>query len=73
MLAEVTAIDTVANEICRDIPDGYELRLCMERGAAWVTLHNEEGDLIGLPDTGDKTMAEQMPKRCRLRGTDGEA
>lgn len=60
MLAEVTAIDTVANEICRDIPDGYELRLCMERGAAWVTLHDEEGDLIGLPDVADKTLAEQL-------------
>ena len=60
MLAEVTAIDTVANEICRDIPDGYELRLCMERGAAWVTLHDEEGDLISLPDAADKTLAEQL-------------
>ena len=60
MLAELTAIDTVANEICRDIPDGYELRLCLERGAAWVTLHNEEGDLIGLPDAADKTLAEQL-------------
>lgn len=66
MLAEVTAIDTVANAICRDIPDGYELRLCMERGAAWVTLHNEDGDVIELPDAADKTLAEQLAEALQV-------
>ncbi len=55
-----TALLAAANEICRDIPTGYEIRLCMENGAAWVTLHNSDGDLIELPDAADKTLAEQL-------------
>jgi hypothetical protein len=50
----------VANRVCRDLPEGFELRVCMERGAAWVMLTNEYGDGIVLPDSADKSIDEQI-------------
>lgn len=50
----------LSNRVCQHLPDGWELRLCMEKGAAWVTLHNPEGDCIELPDAGDKSLEQQV-------------
>ena len=50
----------LANHVCRHLPDGWELRLCMEKGAAWVTLHNPDGDTIELPDAADKSLEQQV-------------
>ena len=32
----------------------------MERGAAWVMLHNQNGDFVELPDSTDKTLEQQV-------------
>lgn len=59
----------LANRVCQHLPDGWELRLCMEKGAAWVTLHNPEGDGIELPDAGDKSLEQQVNDAlCEARG-----
>lgn len=50
----------MANRVCQHLPDGWELRLCMERGAAWVTLHNPDGDCPELPDAADKSLEQQV-------------
>ena len=50
----------LANRVCQHLPDGWELRLCMEKGAAWVTLHNPDGGTIELPDAGDKSLEQQV-------------
>lgn len=51
---------TVVNEVCGELPLGWELRLCMERGAAWVELVNPEGDAVDLPDAADLSIEEQI-------------
>ena len=66
MLAEVNAIETVANHVCRLLPPGWELRLCMENGAAWVTLHNPDGDCIETPDSADKSLEQQVDDALRV-------
>ena len=57
----VEALDglRLANAVARDIPEGWELRLCIERGAAWVTLHRN-GERIELPDCADKSLEEEV-------------
>lgn len=51
---------TVVNEVCGELPLGWELRLGMERGAAWVELVNPEGDTVDLPDSADLSIEEQV-------------
>ena len=48
------------NKICKQIPPGYEIKLHMENGAAWVTLVNANDDDITLPDSADMTIIEQL-------------
>ena len=50
----------LANRVCQHLPKGWELRLCMESGAAWVSLIDEDGDEIELPDSADKSLAQQV-------------
>lgn len=56
----------MANRVCQHLPEGWELRLCMERGAAWVTLYNPEGDCIETPDAADKSMEQQVTDALRV-------
>ena len=60
------ALLDVANRMCQLIPEGWELRLCMERGAAWVDLRNEAGDCIELPDPGDAPLHQQMERAVAI-------
>lgn len=53
-------VGVVINEVCGQLPLGWELQLCMERGAAWVELVNPEGDRVELPDTADESIEEQI-------------
>lgn len=50
----------LANRVCQHLPDGWQLDLCMERGAAWVQLSNPAGDGVSLPDAGDKSLEQQV-------------
>lgn len=58
--ADQMPLQEVANVMARHLPDGWEVSLCMERGAAWVTLHNPEGDAVSLPDAADKSLTHQL-------------
>lgn len=58
--AERPTLLGVANQVCARLPDYWELRLCMERGAAWVTLHNENGDCLELQDPMDDSLVKQI-------------
>ncbi len=53
-------IQAVASRVCGQIPEGWEVQLCMERGAAWVTLRDTNGDFHPLPDSADKSIEEQI-------------
>lgn len=37
-------VQAIANKICRQIPSGYEIRLCMENGAGYVELYTPNND-----------------------------
>lgn len=45
---------------CKHLPDGHELLLRMENGAATVQLHDDNGERMTLPDAADKTLAEEL-------------
>jgi len=50
----------MANRVCGHLPDGWTLCLVMERGAAWVTLHDSNGCSEPLPDAAGKSLEEQI-------------
>jgi len=63
MLQEDRLIDTIdvtVEKICKHLPEGLEIQLCLESGAAWVTLIDEDGRYRPLPDQTDKTITEQL-------------
>jgi hypothetical protein len=53
-------LQDVANKICQHLPAGFELRLCMESGAAWVELSDDHGDDRTLPEIDDVCLAAQL-------------
>lgn len=61
----------VANAVCKHIPAGCEIRLCMENGAAFVTLTTKDGRYAELPDSADKSLEEQIKDAlvCAARAT----
>lgn len=69
-LAGIQAVETeragqlyvldMAGQACTHLPDGFELRLCMEQGAAWVELLNPDSDSVALPDAADKCLETQV-------------
>ena len=50
----------IVEQVCKDLPVGYVMSLQMENGAAWIELHNDMGFRIDLPDSADRTIAEQL-------------
>jgi hypothetical protein len=59
----------LANKVCQHLPEGWQLNLCMERGAAWVQLSNQDGDDVSLPDAADKSLEQQVNDAlCVARG-----
>ena len=44
----------------RDLPDGFVLRICVEKGAAWVDLEYPGCPFHYSPDGADATLAEQV-------------
>lgn len=53
-------LSDMANAVCKHLPEGWEISLAMENGAAWVTLETPAGDYALLPDQADKTLEEQI-------------
>ncbi|ABO60551.1 hypothetical protein Bcep1808_7681 (plasmid) [Burkholderia vietnamiensis G4] len=44
----------------RDLPDGYELRVCLERGAGWVEFYAPDGEAVDLADDTDDGMTGRI-------------
>jgi len=65
------SFDGVCNRVARDLPEGYELRVCLDRGAGWVVLCNPAGDVIELPDASDQSIEQQID--TALQSQQGEA
>jgi len=51
----------IAEKICKEIPEDYEIALCFENGSAWVELIGKwDIDPLELPDSADLTLEEQL-------------
>ena len=53
-------MENIINKICKHLKCGFEIKLCMEDGAAWVELYNINDEQVNLPDSTDKTIIEQL-------------
>jgi hypothetical protein len=53
-------LSDVANTVCKHIPEGCHIQLCMENGSAYVELFDQGGNPWKLPDSADKTLEEQI-------------
>lgn len=56
----------VANTVCQHLPQGYELRLCLEEGAATVELYHPSGARLPLPDPADQSLEDIINKAIDL-------
>lgn len=56
------AVNSLGNSVCKDLPEGWQVLLCMERGAGWVDLLNPNGDLM---DTGPMCVEESLMECVR--------
>lgn len=59
-MSELSKLDReclrIGQEIQRaagELPDGYEMQICVERDAGWVVLYNPDGDVIELHSRGE--------------------
>jgi hypothetical protein len=51
--------EQLVNKVCEHLPDGYELCLFMENGAAWLEMYNNYTP-IELGDPTDKSLVDQL-------------
>jgi hypothetical protein len=63
-----TAIEYAA----RDIPEGWEVRICIERGSGWVVLFNPAGDVVDF-DGDDLSVPNQVGQAVQYALGAGEA
>lgn len=49
----------LANKLCSELPEGYEIGISCERDAGWVALSNGNGDFIALC-TDDMSFEESV-------------
>jgi hypothetical protein len=52
-------IEGAINGICEHLPDGWVIKLCAEKGAAWVECWGPGGG-SQLPDSADKDLWEEL-------------
>ena len=63
------SLQDAANKICKHLPEGFEIRLCMENGAAWVEMRDDHVDVSGLVDMDNIFLATQLNNAlCVARG-----
>lgn len=53
-------IDEAMQKAAGVLPDGWQIYIGVEHGAAWIELHNPEGDGVNFDSSPDKTLAEQI-------------
>ena len=55
-------MNEIIDKICGRLPEGWEIQLCMENGAAWVKLfsQNGKGGEDMFIDGGGQTLEEQL-------------
>lgn len=58
--AEGETLQEAANKVCGSAPEGWVISLGMENGSAWVEATTPDGDQVDLPDSADRSLAEQL-------------
>lgn len=53
-------MDETIGKVCKHLPKGWEINLCMENGAAWVTIFSQNGEFEKHIDGADKAIEEQL-------------
>ena len=53
-------LQTIANDVCGNIPEEWVISLRMEFGSAWVEASNPDYEAATLPDSADKSLLEQI-------------
>jgi hypothetical protein len=48
------------NQVCRDLPKGWQLRICLENGACWVEKADPDGETHLSSDFPDASLEEQV-------------
>jgi hypothetical protein len=44
-----------AERACRDLPNGWNIKLCLERGAGWIELYDDCGEYCdGFPTNNER-------------------
>lgn len=57
---QADGLGDIANHVCKELPEGFRLSLCMENGAAWIDLTDANGDRADLNNSGRSSLAEQI-------------
>ena len=51
----------IINKICGHLPEGWEIQLCMENGAAWVRVFEQKGGGEDICiEGGGQSLEEQL-------------
>jgi hypothetical protein len=53
-------LQTIANDVCGNIPEEWVISLRMEFGSAWVEASNPDYEAATLPDSADKSLLGQI-------------
>tara|TARA_R100000655_G_scaffold110133_1_gene168095 strand:- start:12631 stop:13074 length:444 start_codon:yes stop_codon:yes gene_type:complete len=61
---QAESVQAIANKVCGDLPDGWEINLCMENGSGWVEAIKPSGYTIEI-DGGDLSLVEQINEAMR--------
>jgi len=60
------ALGAALDDAARDLPDGWQIHITIERGAGWAELHNPEGVRADDFDSTDLDLHESIRRGIRL-------
>ena len=62
-------LQEIADGVCGNLPEGFIVHLCMEKGSTWVVLtDNQSGCLLHDIDGTDKTLYNQLNEAVEKAG-----
>lgn len=56
----------LANQACRDLPEGWIIEIHLERGSGYIDLFNPNGDLIEIPGYDQNSLDTQFIDVLRI-------
>jgi len=59
-------IEDAVSKVCANLPEGYEVLLCMEKDFFGVQLYNRQGDRGLFSEPTNKTLVDQLNEAVRL-------